>query len=756
VAFVNPDTNVESLFDATGRVSPVELYLLLGAVCWTLIQALTGPKERRQDRSWPILIAWNVAVFLILIGRVLQWTATSIAPLTFGVRLQVFSALGIAVVSLLGVARITKVDVRPRLALFLLGVFGCVTFFTTWVVSEAPTRVVTIFQTTFPTLEKGPLWPIAMMVTVGLGAGSFALMRRHFGGGPAQIWVQLALVGTIAGFVNDALLASHRITSTPFVHFPITVLGFLMVHVIERRAALERANLVTALGDDASRFRSLSEVAFEGILVHANGLITGANPAAQRMFGEGERDLIGTLVFAKVEGVGPKELKELVNQPEQVLETRGFRSDGSTFPMQLRARSVVTDEGRLNVLVVRDTTEETRLRARVLMTDRLASLGTLAAGAAHEINNPLQYVQGNVRLVIQLLEGEVSIEESRRASAISSLEEAAEGCDRVAGIVRDLRALSRGDDEIPRAIDIREALESAIRTTAHEVRLRAMLVREFDDVPAVVGIRNRLIQVFVNLIINAAHALPDGAMKTQRITARLKRDGETVIAEIEDTGAGIPPALRERMFDPFFSARAADQGMGLGLSISHNLLRSMGATIEYRDGSTGGALFRVALQASKVPVTRPAKTFKRRTGEHPGRSVLVVDDEVSVGKLFPRMLEGYDVDVVDSGRAAIEACMRKDYDVILCDVTMPDVSGMDVYAALVADRKHLAERMIFVTGGGAGERAIAFLETHADRRIDKPVSREVLRKIVKRMVGDRERASRPSSSDLEFEGDRSS
>src|SRR5438105_10838470 len=268
--------------------------------------------------------------------------------------------------------------------------------------------------------------------------------------------------------------------------------------------------------------------------------------------------------------------------------------------------------------------EREHLLDRLVASERTASLGTLSAGIAHEINNPLASVVANLALLAEQLP-----EAAKKPALMSELKdavaEAQRGADRVAQIVRGLKVFSRGDDERRRSVDLAQVADSALRLVANELRHRARVVRDFKPAPPVEASEPHVVQVFVNLVLNAAQSIPAGhAEKNEvRVTIRANGSGQ-VLAEVADTGAGMPADVLARVFDPFFTTRRVGEGVGLGLSICHGIVTSLGGHIDAKSEPGKGSLFRVTL-----PAARPLATADRRPASGPqarARILLVEDD----------------------------------------------------------------------------------------------------------------------------------
>ncbi len=235
--------------------------------------------------------------------------------------------------------------------------------------------------------------------------------------------------------------------------------------------------------------------------------------------------------------------------------------------------------------------------ARVAQTERLAALGTLAAGLAHEINNPLTYVLLELAHAMKLLETIANDDNRAVIDQVKSLTRTAlDGAERISGVTRAIRSFSRPDDRGLVPLDVRLPLEAAIRLVAHDVRLRAKLTTHFETIPSVLANEGGLGQVFLNLLTNAVQAIAEGNPDDNeiRVIAGIDSAGGLSI-EIADTGAGIPAHLQQRIFEPFFSTKPVGQGTGLGLSISHSIIRSFGGTLTVTSEQGRGSTFRIRL-----------------------------------------------------------------------------------------------------------------------------------------------------------------
>ena len=373
---------------------------------------------------------------------------------------------------------------------------------------------------------------------------------------------------------------------------------------------------------------------------------------------------------------------------------------------------------------------------RLVLMERLAATGRLAAGVAHEINNPLTYVLSNLEELAEV--------EALRADpqAPRLLREARQGAERVRAIVRDLRVFARADEETGGACDPCEVARSALGITGVEIRHRARLETRLEAVPRVAIAERRLAQVLVNLLVNACKAIPEGRVAEHVIRVTVRPEVDRVIVEVADTGQGMTPEIRARIFEPFFTTRTTGDGQGLGLALSHAMVAEAGGDIEVETAPGRGTTFRVRLavaaaEAKPVPAAAapaPAEVPVPLPGGASPR-VLLVDDDPLVGRALVRSLAGWQVTRVErvaEALARLQAGHR--YDAVVCDLMMPDQTGMDLDAALRRGWPELARRTVFLTGGAFTEQARAFVDAHADRVLEKPVSGKELRARIQAVV----------------------
>ncbi len=398
----------------------------------------------------------------------------------------------------------------------------------------------------------------------------------------------------------------------------------------------------------------------------------------------------------------------------------------------------ITEQKRMEDSLRAAKEHEAQLERQLLFADRMASVGTLAAGAAHEINNPLTTVTANLQLLL---------EELAQLGATPQVDEligmagdARDAADTIAKVIRSLKTFARATVQQRSVFELDRVLELAISLTANEIQQRARLTRRFGPTPLLEGDETRLAQVFVNLLVNAAQAIPDTGRADHEIRIVTSMDdlGHAVI-EVSDTGVGIPASSITRVFDPFFTTKDVGVGTGLGLSVCHGIVTAMGGTIEVRSEPGTGTTFRVVLPPAQAVAPSPPSRHEHAKGDVEISSatargrVLVVDDDVEIGVSLRRVLRDHDVTAVASAQEALdrlEAGAR--YNLILSDVMMPGMSGVELYEVITRRFPELTSRIVFISGGAFTTGAMAFLERVPNERLEKPFTLRTLRALVAR------------------------
>jgi PAS domain S-box-containing protein len=384
-------------------------------------------------------------------------------------------------------------------------------------------------------------------------------------------------------------------------------------------------------------------------------------------------------------------------------------------------------EGEIEAVIVisRNIDQRKRLEDELARSQRLAAIGMLAAGIAHEINNPLTYILGSI---------DVALARGQDEQSGAALLEARSGAERVRAIVRDLKLLAREHDDVDGPADLRKVVDAAVGIADSELRHRARVVRRDADLPPVRGDEGRLVQVCLNLLVNAMHAIVgnDPLQHVVRVTTRWAEDRRAAELVVEDDGEGIPTDVLPQVFDPFFTTKPAGTGTGLGLPICQSIVTAVGGSIAI--DSAPGRGTRVGV---RLPLAEPVRRTRGTLPEVVAitrRRVLVVDDDVAVARALGRMIgDEHEVHTANDGEEALRMIGREAFDAVLCDVMMPRVSGIDVYERVRAEHPALAQRFALVTGGVFAPDIRARLEAHGVRCLYKPFDRAALLELVERL-----------------------
>jgi len=384
------------------------------------------------------------------------------------------------------------------------------------------------------------------------------------------------------------------------------------------------------------------------------------------------------------------------------------------------------------LVIQRDVSLKKQTEAQLIIADRMASVGALAAGVAHELNNPLASVLANLEVAQRDVE---TLDGSAPAELREELRDAFEGAERVRRIVQDLRIFSRADEERRAPVDVPRVLDSALRMAWNELRYRARVVKDYRAVPPVEASEAQLGQLFLNLIVNAAHAVPEGAAEHNRVTVYVGAVDSQVVVRIEDTGCGIASDQKARIFTPFYTTKPKGVGTGVGLTICHRIVSALGGSITVDTEPGRGSRFEVRLPACCQPAAAGGGPVR---AERPVRrgSVLVLDDELLITQAVRRTLTpDHDVLALDHAEEALRRIQGGErFDVIICDLLMPQMSGMDFYAELAKACTDQAERVVFFTGGAFTRGAREFLDSVPNMCMEKPIDGQELRALVNGLV----------------------
>lgn len=475
--------------------------------------------------------------------------------------------------------------------------------------------------------------------------------------------------------------------------------------------ALANAELVSNLRKAEWRFRTLFRAAPDAVLTVLNsGRIREANEAVRDIVGLDAMQVVGRRLVDLAVDEDQDPLERALDsasrgQPAR-LEVR-FMSDGVTRLVAISASRLPESDPPATLLIARDVTTERELRARLVERERLAAIGELVAGVAHEVNNPLSSISAYAQILLR--EPDLS-DEHREAMEVIRSETV-----RASQVVKDLLAFSRRSEPRREAVDLQDVVESALRLSHYQLTT-GNLRTEIEipaELPAVLGDPRLLQQVVINLVTNAMQAMAPQGTGTLRLEARAEHS--TVILEVADTGSGISAAARSRIFEPFFTTKEEGQGTGLGLSVTYGIVTAHGGTISVVDSTPAGSRFRVTLPAisERREPEEPSSPAPPARSALAGIRLLFVDDEPALrgGMLAFGTLRGFTVVTAADGVEALAAVQATSFDAVVCDVRMPGMDGIAFHAALAVERPGLAMRTVFVTGDMLGSAARAAAAT---------------------------------------------
>jgi two-component system, cell cycle sensor histidine kinase and response regulator CckA len=517
--------------------------------------------------------------------------------------------------------------------------------------------------------------------------------------------------------------------------------------------ALYRHQMETRLHEREAWLNTLLRSIGEGVIAtDASGAVSFMNPVAEALLGRTQDEVSGHPIDQVMHLRSVLDKSRMENPLTTALRERKavstcadallLTADGAEYAVNDNAAPIF-DQGRLlgAVMVIRDVTEERRFKRQMAADNHLVSLGIMTAKVGHEINNPLGVIAFNLDFLLTRLSAEVpSARQSQfgqlpcltRRELQQVLSETRDAAQRIREIAMSLRTAARPAESGPQTAEVSRALTWALSTTAAELRHRARVVYTIEDVPPLALSETKLGQVLVNIILNAAHAIEPGNFERNEVRISVTACGPNSAAiEVRDTGHGIPEGLMSKVFDPFFSTKAVGRGTGLGLSVCQDIINNCGGSIEVKSKQGEGTTFRLLLPVAKfsaeqqTPSSAPA--FQPLT-------VLLVDDNELVARALARVLSPHHnvIGVAGVSEAIGLFEQGQTFDVVVCDVMMPERTAVDLYRYLKKTAPALAERVLFVTGGAGTAELQEFLDGFPGRVLEKPFDLDEL----ERAIGD--------------------
>lgn len=439
------------------------------------------------------------------------------------------------------------------------------------------------------------------------------------------------------------------------------------------------------------------------------------------------------------------------NEASVVLDHRLILADGSERSVHVEADTVRDSFTGVKRFVgaLQDITEQHELQKHLMHTERLVAVGQLAAGVAHEINNPASFLLANLQVIFEHmaelkamsveLRGLSRIEEYRKVfddyefewkldESLQMMVDNVRGIERIVNIVRDLRAFSSHSPQNNEIINLRDIIDLACKISANAIRHNGEMEVEIEeDLPPIVGDAGKISQVLINLLINAGHAIAKTERESHKVSIRAFHEHDKLKIIIRDTGCGIPPSIQEKIFIPFFTTKSSKEGTGMGLALSADIIRQHRGSLTLLDSSSDGSSFIIELPPSETDAIQKTTANSTTTDQKivtPRKlRILVVDDEPALLRAMKRGLSiHHKIVVASDGEEALEILKSdNNFDTIICDLMMPKIDGVDVFYELKEISPELAKKMIFCTGGAITNRTRDFRMSAKNKFFDKPV-----------------------------------
>ncbi|SRR5579883_2582901 len=486
---------------------------------------------------------------------------------------------------------------------------------------------------------------------------------------------------------------------------------------------------VNAVLKSEYRYRTFMNSSSYSILLHdEQGFILDANKQSEILFNISKEELIGRNFL---DFILPIERQNFENQLKKIMQERNsfygefhINNNNNIRDIEVTLKVVEINNQNLFLEIINDVTERNTLRKKTLLSDKLATLGTISAGIVHEINNPLTWVSSNLYLLKEYVQSLNTKDRKSLHEQLVKMEtiinESINGANQIAEIVKNLRGFARVDESDKVPTDIHETMEASIKIAHSIFKNRATINKNFDNqIPRLLVNQGKLQQVFLNLIINAAQAIPEGNPTSNQIILKTHLEADKICIDITDTGTGIPSEILSKIFDPFFTSKPHGVGTGLGLSICQEIITSLRGKIQVKS-KPGKTTFSIQLPlelGEKEKIYIGTKL-----------NILIIDDEPSLLHSLKYMLEPYyTVTALLDGKKALEVLElnAKKFDVIISDLNMPEVNGRDIYHFLLEKNRELAHRMILMSGNYDHSCQEFIKETHQPY-LEKPFKKQAL------------------------------
>jgi PAS domain S-box-containing protein len=556
----------------------------------------------------------------------------------------------------------------------------------------------------------------------------------ELGGKTAGVWAQSMLAQRRAGIRN--LEIQHTDGCWYQISHQRTRRGGTAVI---RTEITHLKTMEQALRESEERFRGIADAHPVPVIICTvlEGEVLYASPSAANLWG-GPGGLVGRRVTEFYADPQDREKFIAAFTRHKHLDSYQIRlkhSDGSEFPAVVAARPIVYDGRPAIVSGIFDLSEQKAAEAEIAkqrealhQSEKLNALGSLLAGVAHELNNPLSVVVGRS---IMLESADV---DPRIANSVTKIRLAAERCAR---IVKTFLAMARQQAPARAPVRLSDVIDASLELVGYQLRGDGVeIIREIaPDLPETMADPDQLNQVFSNLFINAQQAMSENDAadpRILRISGRFDSEAGTIEIDVSDTGPGIRSDVLPRVFEPFFTTKPAGIGTGIGLAVTRGIIQSHGGSIAVHAPAKGaGAIFCIRLPVQKVepPATAVEAVKARTAGTH---HILIVDDEPDIARMLAEIVtaDGHSVAIAQGGQQALEILSAAPFDLVISDLIMPDMDGPGLYRYLQDSRPDLADRIIFMTGDTLSRRARAFVAEIQRPMIEKPFTPEEARRTV--------------------------
>jgi two-component system NtrC family sensor kinase len=500
---------------------------------------------------------------------------------------------------------------------------------------------------------------------------------------------------------------------------------------------IENARLFQKAAEGEKDWEDTFKAMTDGIAIYDKDFrILRANPALAGILGKPLGELIGRRCFELFSYCeGPTSPSCPHRQVMRTGEPTSIEMEEPELTKTLHMFSfpIFDTEGDFKgtVHTVRDITKDKALRSQLLQTEKLAAIGELVSGVAHELNNPLTSVMGYAQL---LQAADVSPEVREDLQTIY------QEAQRSARIIENLLTFARKETSEKRYTDINHVLRDTLELRSYQFKVdNVQLVKELDDhLPWTMAAPQQLQQVFLNLLNNAHQAVME-LRGPRRLLVRSETVGEAIRIKVIDNGPGIPQDVLGKIFDPFFTTKDVGQGTGLGLSIAFGIVQEHGGRIWAESQPENGSIFTVELPIVAHPLDYPGQSSQpEAVPARPGRRILLIDDEEEILEFIARILDrtGHRAVAVDSAEKALGNLEKEEYDIVICDVKMPGLGGQGFYHKIRSAYPQLAKRIIFTTGDTLSTATRAFLESVDAPHISKPFKIEHLQRAIEELLGE--------------------